>query len=146
MSYQVFGAQKASFLLPFARTLGINPGGIDIANREVAKQLFQNFLVAAGGELPVSHVACQSSSREHKVPSRPLTCPIDLTCSRAVPVPAARAALRQWAPRPLMPSRAMLAASAAEHTSALLRCSSSQAGSWSHQAHLHLQHHAAAQA
>eukprot|EP00891_Asterochloris_glomerata_P003309 jgi/Astpho2/3309/fgenesh1_pg.00054_%23_10_t len=52
VSYQVFGAQKASFLLPFARTLGINPGGIDIANREVAKQLFQNFLVAAGGELP----------------------------------------------------------------------------------------------
>ena len=59
VSYQVFGAQKASFLLPFARTLGINPGGIDIANREVAKQLFQNFLVAAGGELPVSPIACQ---------------------------------------------------------------------------------------
>ena len=60
VSYQVFGAQKASFLLPFARTLGINPGGIDIANREVAKQLFQNFLVAAGGELPVSPAACQA--------------------------------------------------------------------------------------
>ena len=75
VSYQVFGAQKASFLLPFARTLGINPGGIDIANREVAKQLFQNFLAAAGGELPVSHVACQTlnaSAREHKVPRAPL--------------------------------------------------------------------------
>ena len=53
VSYLVFGAQQAAFVLPWKRVLDIQPATIDVMRRDNAKQLFQNFIKDNGGELQV---------------------------------------------------------------------------------------------
>lgn len=53
VSYLVFGAQQASFLMPLRRVLNIQPASVDIMRRDNAKELFDNYLKANGGELKV---------------------------------------------------------------------------------------------
>ena len=58
VSYGVFGPERASFLLPLTRALNVSPGTIDIARRDVAKQLFSDFLKQQGAELEVRTKYC----------------------------------------------------------------------------------------
>ena len=55
VSYLVFGAQQAAFLMPLRRVFNIQPASIDVMRRDNAKQLFDNYIKAHGGELQVSH-------------------------------------------------------------------------------------------
>lgn len=57
VSYQVFGATQASYLMPIPRVMGIQAAGIDVMRRDNAKQLFDNYVKANGGELRVRHIA-----------------------------------------------------------------------------------------
>jgi hypothetical protein len=55
VSYLVFGAQQAAFLMPLRRVFSIQPASIDVMRRDNAKQLFDNYIKAHGGELQVSY-------------------------------------------------------------------------------------------
>ena len=58
VSYQVFGPQQAAFLMPLRRVFNIQPASIEVMRRDNAKQLFDNYIKAHGGELQVSAVFC----------------------------------------------------------------------------------------
>ena len=77
VSYLVFGAQQAAFLMPLRRVFNIQPASIDVMRRDNAKQLFDNYIKAHGGELQVEHelhsltayfvhinLGCQSQPRQ----------------------------------------------------------------------------------
>ena len=53
VSYALFGAQQASFLMPLRRVFNIQPPAIDVMRRDNAKLLFNNYIKAHGGELQV---------------------------------------------------------------------------------------------
>lgn len=53
VSYSVFGAQQAAFLMPLRRVFNIQPASVDVMRRDNAKQLFDNYIKAHGGELQV---------------------------------------------------------------------------------------------
>ena len=53
VSYVLFGAQQAAFLMPLRRVFNIQPASIDVMRRDNAKALFNNYIKAHGGELQV---------------------------------------------------------------------------------------------
>ena len=64
VSYLVFGAQQAAFLMPLRRVFSIQPASIDVMRRDNAKQLFDNYIKAHGGEL---QVGCVSIHAPHAI-------------------------------------------------------------------------------
>lgn len=55
VSYVLFGAQQAAFLMPLRRVFNIQPASIDVMRRDNAKALFNNYIKAHGGELQVCY-------------------------------------------------------------------------------------------
>ncbi len=67
VSYLVFGAQQAAFLMPLRRVFSIQPASIDVMRRDNAKQLFDNYIKAHGGELQVSYPFMHSFIYAHNM-------------------------------------------------------------------------------
>eukprot|EP00877_Chromochloris_zofingiensis_P006644 jgi/Chrzof1/2232/Cz11g07180.t1_TIC110[v5.2] len=52
LTYIVFGDQKAGFLMPLRRVFNLNDSQVLVARRDNAKEIFDNYLAARGGDLP----------------------------------------------------------------------------------------------
>lgn len=76
VSYLVFGAQQAAFLMPLRRVFNIQPASVDVMRRDNAKQLFDNYIKAHGGELQVSHAGTSCLLKKHHLHPMAMTYPI----------------------------------------------------------------------
>ena len=75
VSYVLFGAQQAAFLMPLRRVFSIQPASVEVMRRDNAKQLFNNYIKANGGELQVGARTDMLIALPHLAESLHADCP-----------------------------------------------------------------------